>query len=385
MSATRRALQVREVVSETADARTFVLEAAYVEGAPVEYEAGQFLTLVLPWEGLEIRRCYSFCTAPGVDALPAITVKRVQGGRASNHLIDHIDAGANLLVEPAAGRFRLIPDTRAPLTLFAGGSGITPILSLAKAALAETERDVKLEYANRDANSIILQKTLDGLQAAYPRRFAVHHHLDDDAGFYTERAAQRAVARRVHGDVYVCGPAPFMDTVERGLQEAGVRPTRMFFERFQSPVDEDRRGDAPSDVRDEGPFPERFHLEIAGAQHDIAYIAGESLLECARRAGLRPPASCEDGFCGVCMGHVREGEVSMPRREALTESDLERGRVLLCQARPLGDGPLTIDYSDTAFTAGGGAGEMGTPLSPARTLAILALCVALVSLVRALH
>ena len=131
-----------------------------------------------------------------------------------------------------------------PIVAFAGGSGITPVLSIVKTALATTAREIALVYANRDAGSVIFAAQLERLRAASGGRLSVHHHLDSERGFLD--AAGCAALRRASGrdaDFYVCGPAPYMDVVEDGLAQRGVAPSRVFIERFEVP--DERRPSHP--------------------------------------------------------------------------------------------------------------------------------------------
>jgi 3-ketosteroid 9alpha-monooxygenase subunit B len=313
------------------------------------YKAGQFLTFEVPFEGMQLRRCYSLASSPDTDAWHKVTVKRVDEGRISNWFNDNLVVGSKILVQPPEGRFVLKADAgERALTLFGGGSGITPVISLMKSALATTQRDVLLVYANRDARSVIFQEELDLLERRYPGRAKVVHHLDSSGGFMTAARVQELIRGREQSDFYVCGPGPFMDTVEAGFSAAGVAGERTHFERFVSPTDPDRKEAAPASVGGApvaaGDAPSSFTMQLDGAKIDVPYVAGLTLLKAAEQAGHRPPSSCEDGYCGCCMARLTSGKVSMDSREALTDDDLERGWVLACQAKPTGPEPLEIDF-----------------------------------------
>jgi 3-ketosteroid 9alpha-monooxygenase subunit B len=157
-------LRVARVVEETADARSFVLDVPEALKSELHYTPGQYVTVEVPWEGFRIRRCYSFSSTPELDAAPQFTVKRVEGGRMSNHLIDSVREGDELTIHRPAGRFVLDPRERAAtLSLFAGGSGVTPVFSILKAALRDGTRRIRLLYANRDAASTIFARELAAL------------------------------------------------------------------------------------------------------------------------------------------------------------------------------------------------------------------------------
>lgn len=348
MAAPFHELKVAGIVQETADARSFLFEVPSELRAAFGYRAGQFLTFELPWNGMRIRRCYSLASAPELDVWHKVTVKRVEGGRGSNLLHDTITVGSTLLVQPPDGRFVLRAEERdRPLTLFAGGSGITPVVSIVKAALVSTRRHVRLVYANRDACSIIFRDELALLAERHPGRLEVHHHLDAERGFLDAERIASLLHGRDGSDYYVCGPSPFMDLVEAALEARGVDDRTMFFERFVSPLDPDRRA-MPAEPRAPEPakpsVPSSFTIVLDGKTHLVPYEAGETLLAAAKKAGVDAPCSCEEGYCGSCMAMLRSGKVEMQTHEALSASDVKKGWVLACQSRAASAEPITLDY-----------------------------------------
>jgi Na+-transporting NADH:ubiquinone oxidoreductase subunit NqrF len=250
------------------------------------------------------------------------------------------------------GRFVLDPDTRAstPLFLFAGGSGITPIISLLKSALTTTKRSITMLYANRDVDSVIYRDELERLQAEHADRFELHHHLDSDGGYLTADRVRSLLHHEDVAELYICGPEPFMELVERTLHQAGVHEELIYIERFVSPADPDRASTEDVEVASL-PAPESFSLWLGGRSRTVPYERGRTLLECAQAAGLNPPHSCESGFCGSCMSAVKTGAVHMRTHEALSERDVERGVALLCQSVPASAAPLELDADSTSFRA----------------------------------
>lgn len=346
MAADFHELPVSGILQETHDTRSFVFEIPAPLREAFQYKAGQFLTFEVPFEGMQLRRCYSLASSPDSDAWHKVTVKRVDDGRISNWFNDQLVVGSTIRVQPPEGRFVLKPEgADRPLTLFGGGSGITPVISLMKSALLTTSRNVLLVYANRDARSIIFKEELDLLERRYPGRAKVVHHLDSEGGFMTAAQVSALIADRKASDFYVCGPGPFMDTVEKGFEAAGIPREQTHFERFVSPVDPDRREpETESAPVAAGDTPARFTMKLDGARIDVPYVPGQTLLKSAEAAGHRPPSSCEDGYCGCCMARLVSGKVSMKSHEALTDDDMKRGWVLACQARPTSSEPLEIDF-----------------------------------------
>lgn len=323
------ALRVARIVEETPDARTFVLEVPEALRERFRYRAGQFLTFTVPWGDGALGRCYSLSTAPDCDAELAVTVKRIEAGRVSSWFHDALAPGAELRVLPPAGRFVLRPESRGPLLLFSAGSGITPVFSILKSALATTLRPVRLVYANRDRDSIIFRGEIDALAQRHRDRLRVVHHLDVEHGFLDQEGVRELVAGQAGADHYLCGPAPFMEVVERALAGLGVERERIFIERFASPSD----GELPAE-RNEAPAAV-LTLHLDRAIHEVACGPGETILAAARRIGLNPPSACEDGYCGCCMAKLLRGRVEMARCQALDPAEVAEGWVLTCQSRPL--------------------------------------------------
>jgi 3-ketosteroid 9alpha-monooxygenase subunit B len=232
------------------------------------------------------------------------------------------------------GRF-VLTGTDRPLLLFAGGSGITPIISLLKTTLVTTERKARLVYANRDQRSIIFHAELEELLRRFEGRFTVVHRLDDRDGFIKERDVAPLVAGLEDGEAYVCGPAEFMETIELGLRAAGVKEDRVHFERFLSLPDPKPHEEHVASAAEVAGAPETIDVTLRGKKHTIPFVAGKTLLRAALDAGLDAPYSCEEGFCGTCVAQLEEGQVKMDANDALTKVEIKRGLVLACQSHPL--------------------------------------------------
>lgn len=341
-------IRVARVVAETPEARSYVLEVPPALGERFAYRPGQFLTFRVPLPAGPLLRCYSLSSAPETDPAPQVTVKRIADGRVSGWFHERVREGDVLEVAPPAGRF-VLPESGVgggrSLLLFGGGSGITPLLSLVKSALARggAER-LRLVYANRDAGSVIFRAALDGLARAHPGRLEVVHHLDAERGFLDAAGAAAFLEGFEEAEVYLCGPPPFMETVEGTLRARGVPEARIHVERFSSPPD----GEAPAPVAaaDEvGAVPETLAIRLDGADHRVPYREGWSILRAAREAGLEPPFACEEGYCGSCAARCRKGRVAMESNDVFSEAEVAAGAVLTCQGRPRG--PICeIDYDD---------------------------------------
>lgn len=339
------ALRVAAVIDETPDARSFVFDVP-PELAPLYgYKAGQFLTFQVTLPDETILRCYSLSSAPETDARPKVTVKRVEGGRGSNWFNDRLSVGAVIAVLPPSGLF-VLRDSGAPLCFFAGGSGITPVISLIKSGLLTTTRRMLLIYANRDARSVIFRAEFDALERRYPDRLRVLHHLDEEKGFLDAQQARVLIRGFEAGDFYICGPGPFMDVVESMLATTGTPRERIFIERFVSlPSHEEVEAEnlvAASEAAGQlQPSVVTIHLD--GRIHQAPYHVGDTVLETARKAGLEPPFACEDGYCGSCAAKLVRGEVKMHKNEVFSPKEVAAGNILTCQSRPC-SGELEVSY-----------------------------------------
>lgn len=326
-------LTVQAVTDETPDARSITLAVPEGLADSFRYRPGQFLTLRLAVGGRHLPRCYSMSSTPGLDDALRVTVKRVAGGRGSNWLCSHLRPGDSLEVMAPAGLFTPA-GLEGDFVLAAGGSGITPVFSILRAALARGSGRIRLLYANRDERSVIFRDALQALAAEHPSRLQVIHWLDSVQG--TPSVAQLAAFG--HGfeaaQAFICGPGPFMDAMATALAGAGLDRERIHVERFVSLPDEEA---APPAVAADAPPPvevAEVSLLLDGSEHHFSCGGSETLLDAAERHGIAVPHSCRVGMCASCMCQVEEGEVVLRHNDALDARDLARRWTLSCQATP---------------------------------------------------
>jgi 3-ketosteroid 9alpha-monooxygenase subunit B len=329
-------LRVREVVRETHDTLSYVLDVPADLADRFRYRAGQFLTFKVPVSGGELLRCYSLSSAPEIDALPKVTVKLVPGGRGSGWFHGSVTPGSTLQVMQPAGRFVLHEGERA-LLLYAGGSGVTPILSLIKSALATTQRRIRLFYANRDAASVIFREELDALAAKYGARLEVIHHLDAELGLTSRPEVERVHAGFEQADAYLCGPGPFMELVEQTLLAQGHSRDHLWIERFEGVGEHSHAGTPAAQASSAGAVPSEVVVHLDKTVHRIPYAKGQSLLAAARKAGLGAPFACEEGYCGSCAAKRLRGRVTMLANDVFTPEEVAQGWILTCQGHAEGD------------------------------------------------
>ena len=337
-------LTVKAVREETAEARSFVLVPERGEAPLYAYEPGQFLTFRVPHENGEIVRSYSLSSAPCADPDMTVCVKRVAGGRGSNWFNDRLTAGARIEATRPAGRFVLRAND-APLLLIAGGSGITPCISLIKQALIETGRHVKLVYANQNEAAVIYRKTLDMLEGRFAGRFTCRHWFDDGSGFMTATDIAAETRGWETADSYICGPDPLMNMAEETLGELFGADATILTERFVSPDDPVRAETAAeASAAPAEDLATSFQLTLDGEDREVPIAAGQTLLEAALAAGIDAPSSCTEGHCGTCMAQLRSGDVTMASTRALSKRNIDRGNVLACQSRPASAEPIWLDF-----------------------------------------
>ena len=312
------------------------------------HRAGQHVTVRHRPDGRELRRSYSVCPPPGEPGSLRLVVKRLGAGGFAEYATTRLARGDVLELAPPTGDFRLAEQPGAHHVLIAGGSGITPLLSMAAAALRDdpTSR-VSLLYASRASGSVLLADELADLKDAHLERFHVLHLLSReareaellsgriDAGRLPKLlallGADTSAAAGEDRCFYVCGPRGLVEAVRQGLAAARAEPARVRFELFST------GGEAwEPPARDHPARPGgRVTARLAGRTSTAAMEPGDRVvLEAVLRARPETPYSCRDGLCGTCRAKVTAGVLTMDRQYALGEAELAAGYILACRARP---------------------------------------------------
>ncbi|MBF9142630.1 ferredoxin--NADP reductase [Hymenobacter properus] len=338
-------LTVEAIGQPAPGARTLVLRPA--PGQALHYAAGQYLTLVRQIHGREMRRSYSFSSAPGLGEAPAITVKRVDNGLFSRWLVDDVRVGDVLRTSGTGGFFTLPADAQAyqQLVLLAAGSGITPIFSLLKAALHQQPHlSVLLCYSNRTPAGALFLEELQALARQFAGRLHLELFFSHDPVLYRahlhrelleQLVAQYAPAPPARTLAYLCGPLDFMRMGTYGLHEAGLPLAHIRRELFQTGAP------APAPLAPPDMAAHTVTLQLRGQAHRLVVQYPHTILQAAKLAGLRLPYSCEVGQCGNCAARCTQGRVWMKTNEVLTDRELARGLVLTCTGYPVG-GDVTL-------------------------------------------
>jgi ring-1,2-phenylacetyl-CoA epoxidase subunit PaaE len=355
MTAGFHPLKILDVRRETEDAISVRLAPSPDAAERFCFTPGQHLTLRAEVGGEELRRNYSICAAPGETL--RIGIKRIEGGAFSSWALDGLTAGGEIEAMPPHGSFtwRFSPETSARYLGVAGGSGITPILSLTRTGLAtEPESQFTLLYGNRTSDSIMFLEEIAGLKDRYLSRLQVYHFLEhemDEVELFNGRLDAERISQVLQSLVdpatldaaFICGPGPMMSTAETALKAAGLAADRVLVERFtvgrpsQSQLHADR-------ILEERAAGLQMQVTLDGRRRQITFDPErKNILESARAAGMPAPFACKAGVCATCRAKVVSGEVQMKANYGLSAEELADGYILTCQAVPL-TADVVIDY-----------------------------------------
>lgn len=337
-------LKVKSITKETPSAIVIELDISNALLTHFSYIPGQYLTFKLFIDGKEYRRSYSICSTPYLNQNICVAVKEVSGGKVSTYLNNKLKVGDELQVMIPEGRFTIDmdKDNERKYVFFAGGSGITPIISIIHSLLlVEPKSDVVLYYGNFDENSIIFKSNLDKLALQFPnfRLFyvleeAVHPSDDLLHGRLTKEKVSLLLSKRESGASYfICGPTPMMQNVEEILTRFNIPKEYIYVEYFTSVSNADLK----EDIITIEEIQERVvRVILDGVSTEISYLNNKlPILEAALDAGLDAPYSCQQAVCCSCRAKLIEGEVSMKNNYALSEEEIADGFILTCQSIPL--------------------------------------------------
>lgn len=356
MKPTFHSLIVKDIARETSDTVSIAFEVPDSLKESYQYVSGQYLTLRTDLDGEDLRRSYSLCSAPYENEW-RVAVKQVENGKFSTFANSVLTKGMALDVMTPMGNFVLHASKEAnkSYVLFASGSGITPILSIAKSALhEEPNSDVTLFYGNKGFGSIIFREEIEALKNEFMDRLRVIHILSRESlgnklqkgRIDNEKVSRLYDAFLSQSDidaVYVCGPESMIHAVKDELTAKGVPSERIHFELFTSPTS----GKKPLPVAPDAPKvesnitiiidDEEIHLNLSST--------GQNLLDAAHDAGADLPYACKGGVCCTCKARVLEGSVRMDVNYALEPDEVEAGYILTCQSHPTSD-KLVVSFDD---------------------------------------
>lgn len=352
-------LNIQDIVQETSD--TITIHFAQPE-QQLNYLSGQFLTLISEINGKEERRSYSLCSSPDVDKNLSVTVKRVKGGKMSNHLNDNIKVGDKILALSPLGNFKFEPENiQRHIVLIGGGSGITPLFSIIKSVLKkELASTVSLIYVNSNKENTIFYQQLEQWQSEFSSRFQIVHYWSDvakseqpKAGFWERIFKKKDVnAHRINSirlkailndlhvkkntdtEFYICGAKGLMEIATATLQEMGFSKDVIHKENFYTETKAENTSSETHQIK----------ILLKGKEHEVKVTAGKSILFAGLDFGLDMPFSCQSGNCISCAGKCLSGEVEMSSTDGLTEEQIENGYILTCVGFPKSD-DVVIEFN----------------------------------------
>ncbi|AOW21059.1 ferredoxin--NADP reductase [Urechidicola croceus] len=339
-------LTIKEIIKETNDAVSISFNIPNDLKSEFQFIAGQYITIKKKIAGKEVRRAYSICSTPESGEVK-IAVKAVDNGIFSVFATTLLKNGDSLEVSKPEGRFTLTPNNSKNYIAFAAGSGITPVLSMIKSSL-NNGASFTLIYGNKTVTDTIFKSELDNLKEKYPNNFNLHY-------IYSREDIENALFGRidtanvnyflkniyknsVFSEAFLCGPEKMIETVTETLINNNMQKENIHFELFSTPVDNSEK------------------FEIAAGNTEITVVLDDEettfvmsqkqpILNAALDEDLDAPYSCQGGVCSSCLARITEGKAIMEKNSILTDSEIEEGLILTCQAHPTTP-KITIDYDD---------------------------------------
>ena len=352
------ALTIQDIQHETKDCVVVTFHVPEELREVYRFQHGQYLTLRATINGEDLRRSYSICTGANEGRL-SVAIKRVDGGVFSTWANAELKKGMEMQVMTPMGHFTCALDAghKKSYALIAAGSGITPVLSIAKTVLqAEPQSEVVLIYGNRLFHSIIFRETLENLKDQYLGRFRVFHVLSgepNDVDMLSgridraklERFAQTFLQVNQIDEVFICGPEPMIRAANEFFLDHGLASDKIHFELFASPGQPTQRAPV-AEVKVEEDTQEKCAVTIVYDGQETNFFMpkqGISVLDAAQKNGVDIPFSCKGGMCCTCRAHVSEGAAKMTVNYALEPGEVEMGYVLTCQAHPTTE-HIVVDF-----------------------------------------
>ena len=350
-------LEVTDVRRETRDAVVVTLKPQAEDRALFDCTQGQYLTFRRQFDGIELRRSYSICAGKDEGVLK-VGIKRVEGGAFSTWANEHLTVGAIIEAMPPMGNFHapIEPDRAKHYLGFAGGSGITPLLSIIKTVLErEPKSRFTLVYANRQVSSIMFREELEDIKNLYLGRLSLLHILETESqeiDLFTGRIDEDKCKRLFEtwidmasvDTAFICGPEPMMLVIAASLKANGLADRQIKFELFASGQPGRAKARTASSAHADRAEQCQTMVTLDGATRSFKMPKqGQSLLDAALENNLDAPYACKAGVCSTCRAKVLEGEVEMHTNHALEVYDVRQGYVLTCQCYPLTD-TLIVSY-----------------------------------------
>jgi len=338
-------LTIKEIIKETDDSISIVFSNP---GNEIKYLPGQYLTMILSLDGEEVRRSYSLSSSPHIDQELSVTVKKIDNGKVSLFLVDQLKPGDEMKIMEPKGSFttEFKEENERKFVLFAGGSGITPLMSILKSALVtEPKSNIQLIYQNRNENSIIYKELLADLKNKYPDRLSITHVLSQPStdwdGLKGRLSKEQIVdifdQSQIIPDrvsVFTCGPHGMMEIVDSALDLLNVDKKNRHKESFYSSGSSSKKTTEPAEEENSN-LESMVTIVLDNEEHEVMVNSNEFILETALDADINMPFSCQSGICTSCRGKLLSGKVKMEEPEGLSDEELEDGYILTCVSHPV--------------------------------------------------
>tara|TARA_B100000787_G_scaffold153966_1_gene128480 strand:- start:5991 stop:7037 length:1047 start_codon:yes stop_codon:yes gene_type:complete len=341
-------LSIKNYIRETSNAVSLVFDVPEDLRANFRFKAGQYITLKTIINGLEIRRAYSICAAPESRELK-VAVKTVENGIFSMYATSQLKEGDVLDVHEPEGKFILEPSKSNNYLGFAAGSGITPVLSMVKAVLQqEPSSSFTLIYGNKSSDETMFRSELETLSKEYNSRFNLHY-------IFSRQKVEGSLFGRIDVEhtnyfikdiyknwsfkaVYLCGPEEMIKNVSATLKDNSFKESQILFELFTASIDEENISQIKEGFTD-------VSILLDDEKFSFSMKQTDDILAAALRNDVDAPYSCQGGVCSSCLGKVTEGKAIMAKNNILTDTEVNEGFILTCQAHPT-TSIISIDFDD---------------------------------------
>lgn len=343
-------VKVKEVRRETSDAVSVSFDVDAFKN-DFQYQSGQYITIKKDIQGEDVRRSYSLSSAPFENDF-RIAAKKIQGGKMSSFLNDNLKEGDEVEIMTPQGNFVLNPEDEKHYVGFAAGSGITPLISMIKMVLSQTNSKFTLFYGNKTEASTIFKNELDALKGQYEERFQLNYIYSQQTAndkLFEGRISKTKFEELVRANIdllkadgfYLCGPEQMINEVSEGLTYLGVNINKVHFELFIVPVKA-----SESQTIIESDFKGTSHVTVIMDGEEIEFDLasdGDFILDAAIDNGVDAPFSCKGAVCCTCKAQVVEGEAVMEMNYSLSDAEVQEGFILTCQAHPATD-KVVVDF-----------------------------------------
>lgn len=347
-------LSIKDIQKETAEAVCITFDIPENLKDEFSFKQGQNITIKKTINGKEVRRSYSICSSP-LDNELRVGIKKAFNGLFSTYANTQLKIGDVLEVMPPSGKFytELHPENKKNYLAFAGGSGITPILSIIKTALqTEPQSTFTLIYGNKNRSSIMFKDELESLKNKYIQRFSLHYILTREKmeseinyGRIDEQKCiqlTRLININLADEFFLCGPREMISCIKQFLENRGIDRRKIHFELFTTPTKQATT--LNYSVIEENDNSSRITVKLDGRSFDFDLdYNSNSILDAALAQGADLPFACKGGVCTTCKAKLVEGNIEMEVNYGLEPDEVEAGFVLTCQSHPRSK-IVVVDY-----------------------------------------